>query len=85
MAGIFSLLVDARLSAGLGPLGFVAPRIYQVAQAFPNEAFEDVTVGNSKTTCESGFPAAKGWDPTTGWGRPVWPGLVKHFASDDTL
>ena len=84
-AGLFTLLIDARLNAGLKPLGFVAPRIYQVAQAFPNEAFEDVTVGNSKTTCESGFPAAKGWDPTTGWGRPVWPGLVKHFASDDTL
>ena len=85
MAGIFSLLVDARLSAGLGPLGFVAPRIYQVASTYPGEAFEDITEGNTKTNCATGFPAAKGWDPTTGWGRPVWPGLLKHFGDDETL
>ena len=82
MAGIFSLLTDARLNAGLPPLGFVAPRIWQVAESFPGAAFEDVTKGNSKTSCETGFPAAQGWDPVTGWGRPVWAGLLKHFASD---
>jgi len=81
-AGIFSLLIDARLNAGLPPLGFLSPRIWQVAAAFPGAAFEDVTHGNSKTSCSTGFPAAHGWDPTTGWGRPVWKGLVAHFASD---
>jgi len=84
-AGIFTQVVDARLNAGLPPLGAVAPRIWQVAQAYPGEAFEDVLEGNSKTSCAEGFPAAKGWDPTTGWGRPVWPGLLKHFASDDGI
>jgi len=66
----------------LGPLG---PRIYQVAAAYPGEAFEDVTEGNSRTSCSTGFPAAKGWDPTTGWGRPIWPGLLKHFGDDKVL
>jgi tripeptidyl-peptidase-1 len=84
-AGIFTLLIDARLNAGLPPLGPVGPRIYHIASKYPNAAFEDVTVGNSKTTCETGFPATKGWDPTTGWGRPVWPGLLQYFGSDDFL
>jgi len=81
-AGLFSMIVDMRLNAGLAPLGFLGPRIWSVAQAFPGEAFEDVTEGNSKTSCPAGFPATKGWDPTTGWGRPIWAGMVKHFASD---
>ena len=45
------------------------------------EAFEDVTVGNSKTSCDNGFPATEGWDPVTGWGRPKWDGLIKYFGS----
>ena len=70
------------LRAGLPPLGPLGARIWHVAEAFPGAAFEDVTDGNSRTSCESGFPAAKGWDPNTGWGRPVWKGLLEHFASD---
>mmetsp|Transcript_16677 Transcript_16677/g.37411 ORF Transcript_16677/g.37411 Transcript_16677/m.37411 type:complete len:165 (-) Transcript_16677:643-1137(-) len=81
VGGIFTLLTDARLRAGLPPLGFVGTRVWQVAQAHPGEAFEDITVGNSKTSCSNGFPATKGWDPVTGWGRPKWDGLLKYFAS----
>jgi tripeptidyl-peptidase-1 len=84
-AGIWSLLIDHRLNAGLPPLGFVAPRLWKIAQKHPGEAFFDITSGNSKTSCSNGFPAAKGWDPTTGWGRPIWDGMVKHFGSDSRL
>jgi tripeptidyl-peptidase-1 len=84
-AGIWSMITDQRLNAGLAPLGFVAPRLWQVAEQFPGEAFEDITAGNSKTSCDNGFPASAGWDPDTGWGRPVWGGMVKHFASDAGL
>ena len=66
-AGIFSLITDHRLNAGLPPLGPLGPRIYHVAKAHPGAAFEDVVVGNSRTSCDNGFPAAPGWDPTTGW------------------
>ena len=84
MAGIFALLMDHRLNAGLPPLGFVAPRLWQVASAFPGEAFESVTAGNTKTSCATGFPASGSkWDPVTGWGRPVWSGIVKHFGQDN--
>jgi len=84
-AGIISQIIDMRLNNGLGGLGFVAPRIYAVAEQFPGEAFEDIVGGNSCTSCgeENGFPATEGWDANTGWGRPIWPGMVKHFASDE--
>lgn len=83
-AGIFSMLVDMRLNKGLPPLGFVAPLIWKVAQDFPGEAFEDIPTGNSKTSCDSGFPSVKSnWDPNTGWGRPIWEGMMKHFAVDN--
>eukprot|EP00038_Savillea_parva_P018479 m.23893 g.23893 ORF g.23893 m.23893 type:complete len:595 (-) comp4113_c0_seq1:25-1809(-) len=88
VAGIFTLLMDQRLNAGLPPLGFLGPRLYKAMATDPTGSdapFESVTEGNTKTSCSNGFPAASGWDPVTGWGRPRWAGLVKHFASDDTL
>jgi tripeptidyl-peptidase-1 len=86
MAGIFSLITDARLNAGLPPLGFVAPRIWKLAKQYPGQAFEIVGKGNSKTSCDNGFPSTpNGWDPNTGWGRPIWTGMVAHLASDKLL
>ena len=85
IAGIFSMITDHRLNAGLPPLGFLGPRIYQVSKSNPGEAFTDITEGNSKTSCDNGFPATKGWDPVTGFGAPQWDGLLKHFGSDDSL
>merc|ERR1712217_46769 len=82
VAGIFSLIVDHRLNAGLPPLGFLGPRLYQAMASSPGEAFESVTSGNTKTSCATGFPAATSWDPVTGWGRPKWEGMLKHFGSD---
>jgi tripeptidyl-peptidase-1 len=71
-----------RLNKGLPPLGFVAPRIYQTALQHSGEAFEDILQGNSGTSCNNGFPATEGWDANTGFGRPIWGGLVKYLASD---
>eukprot|EP01116_Phalansterium_solitarium_P011273 TRINITY_DN26903_c0_g1_i1.p1 TRINITY_DN26903_c0_g1~~TRINITY_DN26903_c0_g1_i1.p1 ORF type:complete len:574 (-),score=185.27 TRINITY_DN26903_c0_g1_i1:128-1849(-) len=81
-AAVISLLNDARLNNGLPPLGFVNPRIYQVASQFPGVAFKDITVGNTKTSCPDGFPAIAGWDAQTGWGQPIWDGLVQHFTKN---
>jgi tripeptidyl-peptidase-1 len=85
MAGIFSMIVDQRLSRGLPALGFIGPRLYQISSKYPGEAFQDITNGNSQTSCDNGFPATVGWDAVTGFGRPIWSGLLKHFASDATL
>jgi tripeptidyl-peptidase-1 len=84
VAGIFSLVIDHRLNAGLPPLGFLGPRLYQAMRNHPCEAFESVNSGNTKTSCDNGFPAEQGWDPVTGWGRPRWQGLLKHFGSDNS-
>ena len=84
MAGIFSLIMDHRLNNNLAPLGFLGPRLYEVNQKYPGEAFKDVVDGNTKTSCDNGFGATKGWDPVTGWGRPEWDGLVKHFGEDSS-
>jgi len=86
MAGIFSMIMDARLNAGLPPLGFVAPRIWKLAQEHVGEVFEDISTGNSKTSCDNGFPSvAHSWDPNTGWGRPIWSGMVRNLASDNLI
>jgi len=82
VAGIVSLLNDVRLTKGLKPLGFINPRLYQIAEQHPGEAFYDVTVGNSKTSCSTGFPAIEGWDPVTGLGSPLWAGLFKYLTTD---
>lgn len=82
-AGIFSMIIDHRLNAGLPALGHLAPRMWQVAERFPGEAFFDITEGNSQGSCDNGFPATEGWDANTGWGRPIWDGMLKHFGSDD--
>ena len=58
------------------------PRIWQVAAEHPGEAFKDVVVGNTSCGCDNGFVAAEGWDPITGWGAPIWDGLLQHFGTD---
>ena len=74
---------DVRLNKGLPPLGYVVPRIWDVAERFPGEAFIDLaTAANTSCGCGTYFPAAKGWDPQTGWGYPHWPGLLAHLGKD---
>jgi len=86
VAGMWSMIMDHRLNAGLPPLGFLAPRLWQVAEQHRGEAFEDVPEGNSRTSCDNGFPSASGgWDPNTGWGRPIWAGMLRHFGPDGQL
>ena len=53
MAGILSLLNDVRLEKGLPSLGYVLPRLWQVAQEHPGEAFVDLATA-SNTSCGCG-------------------------------
>jgi tripeptidyl-peptidase-1 len=77
-SGIVSLLNDLRLAQGKSSLGFLNPLIYQTAPTVPN-SFNDVVSGYNAGCVITGFPAAPGWDPTTGWGSPnyrILSGLV---------
>jgi len=75
-AAIVSLLNEQRLNAGKSPLGFVNPLLYSLAAADHNEFFFDIVMGNNScgedinSCCPYGFPAAIGWDATTGIGTP---------------
>ena len=80
--GLISLLNEARLAKGLSSLGLVGPRIWALSESAKAEAFRDITKGDTKCGCDNGFSAAKGWDAMTGWGEPLWPGLLKHLGSD---
>jgi subtilase family serine protease len=68
-------------------LGFVNPAIYQIARSPRyHQAFHDITTGNNTAQFPSatitGYQAAPGWDPVTGWGSPdarvLIPLLVRY-------
>ncbi|KAI9237857.1 MAG: peptidase S8/S53 domain-containing protein [Podila humilis] len=64
VASIVALLND-RLLAKMGLLGFLNPLIY----TRPN-IWNDVTTGTNPSCSTTGFPAMVGWDPVTGMGTP---------------
>jgi subtilase family serine protease len=68
-------------------LGFVNPAIYQIARGpHYHQAFHDITTGNNTVRFPpktiTGYQAAPGWDPVTGWGSPnaqvLIPLLARH-------
>jgi len=79
VAGIISLLNDARMSAGKKPLGNVNQLFYQHP-----EVFTDITKGTNTGGggCGvGGFTAAIGWDPITGMGTPNFQKLYSLVLS----
>jgi len=71
-------------------LGFVNPAIYQIARGPRyHQAFHDVTTGNNTVRFPprtiTGYRAAPGWDPVTGWGSPdarvLIPLLARYAAA----
>ncbi|TVY36143.1 Tripeptidyl-peptidase [Lachnellula occidentalis] len=75
-ASILTLINEERLAAGKSTIGFVNPTLY----AHP-EAFHDITVGSNPGCNTTGFAAAKGWDPVSGLGTPIYPSLLEVFMS----
>lgn len=75
-AGIVTLLNEARIAAGKGPIGFLNPTLY----ANPG-AFNDITIGSNPGCGTGGFNATPGWDPVTGLGTPNFPKLKEVFLS----
>ncbi|HEY1347493.1 MAG TPA: S53 family peptidase [Streptosporangiaceae bacterium] len=70
-------------------LGFVNPALYRIGHsAHYHQAFHDVTTGTNTvrfpTQTITGYQAAPGWDPVTGWGSPnaqVLVPLLARYAS----
>ena len=66
-------------------LGFVNPALYQIGRsAYYHQAFHDVTTGTNTVSSPgrtiTGYHAAPGWDPVTGWGSPNAQALVPLLA-----
>jgi subtilase family serine protease len=66
-------------------LGFVNPAIYQIARSPRyHQAFHDITTGNNTVQFPpitvTGYQAAPGWDPVTGWGSPNAQVLIPLLA-----
>jgi tripeptidyl-peptidase-1 len=75
-AGIVSLLNEQRINAGKSAMGFLNPFIYANPQAFTDVVKGDNKLGRGGMP-QPGFECAKGWDPVTGVGTPVFPKLLK--------
>ncbi|KAH7883231.1 peptidase S8/S53 domain-containing protein [Phlebopus sp. FC_14] len=73
---IFTMINDARLALGKGPIGFINPTIYS-----PDfmDAFNDITEGTNPGCGTPGFNVTKGWDPVTGLGTPNFPLLLAKW------
>jgi len=66
-------------------LGFINPALYQIGRSTHyDRAFHDVTMGTNTVEFPAltitGYPAASGWDPVTGWGSPNAQALVPLLA-----
>jgi len=66
-------------------LGFVNPALYQIGGSTQyHQAFQDVTTGNNTVDLPgqtiTGYQAAPGWDPVTGWGSPNAQMLIPLIA-----
>lgn len=69
-------------------LGFINPAIYRIGRSPSyHRAFHDITTGSNtmkyKTATVTGYQAAGGWDPVTGWGTPNAQVLVPLLAHDN--
>lgn len=82
-----SLINAVRVEAGASTLGFLNPAIYQTGAA-AKTPFNDITSGENQCTadgavcCSEGFHAAKGWDPTTGFGSVDFTALKAALTAD---
>lgn len=71
---VVTLLNEARLRVGKGPIGFLNPVLYQHP-----EVLNDIKTGNSAGCGTNGFSAVEGWDPITGLGTPNFPKMEALF------
>jgi tripeptidyl-peptidase-1 len=76
VGSIVTLINDARLAVGKGPVGFWNPVLYNNSYAL-----NDITSGNNPGCGTNGFSAVPGWDPVTGLGTPNFQKLVNLFLS----
>jgi subtilase family serine protease len=82
-AAIGALANQYSAKHGHGPLGFINPALYQLAESgsYGND-FHDITVGNNRLVgTPVGFNAAPGYDAASGWGTPNVANLIPDLVN----
>jgi subtilase family serine protease len=82
-AAIIALANQYSAAHGHGPLGYINPAVYALAEssAYATD-FHDITVGdNMLGDVLPGFNAATGYDPATGWGTPNVSNLIPDLVN----
>jgi kumamolisin len=69
VAPLWSGLLALINAAGMKPVGYINPTLYQTV-ATSSGSFRDITSGNN-----GDYSAGPGWDACTGWGSPIGTGL----------
>eukprot|EP00039_Didymoeca_costata_P021780 m.2956 g.2956 ORF g.2956 m.2956 type:complete len:719 (+) comp2634_c0_seq1:39-2195(+) len=76
VAGLISLINQARLAKQMPTIGLLAPHLYALGNVGT-----DITAGKSKSDglCSEGWPATEGYDMCSGLGTPIYPTLLSYF------
>jgi len=75
-AAMVSLLNEARLQAGMSPMGYLNPFLYQHPEAFTDVTLGTNAISRAGAKVKYGYTAAAGWDPVTGLGTPIFSKLL---------
>lgn len=78
-AGMIALVNQQSAAAGLPPVGFINPLLYQIGGSTNYaRAFHDITVGKNSlvTNANQPYVARPGYDLCTGWGSPRGTALI---------
>ncbi|KAF8895255.1 subtilisin-like protein [Infundibulicybe gibba] len=78
VGSLITLVNDARIAAGKGPVGFINPAIYSASF---QSALNDITTGGNQGCGTPGFTSTTGWDPVTGLGTPNLTKLIPLFVA----
>uniref|UniRef100_A0A093V056 Aorsin n=1 Tax=Talaromyces marneffei PM1 TaxID=1077442 RepID=A0A093V056_TALMA len=73
-ASVINLINEERLAIGKSSVGFINPVLY-----LNPWVLNDITNGTNLGCGTEGFPAVKGWDPSTGLGTPNYSKLQELF------
>merc|ERR1712157_136876 len=81
-AGMVSLLNEARIKAGKPAMGYLNKFLYQNSDAFTDVTVGTNAIGRGNGPIKYGFKCAKGWDPATGLGTPIFSKLLSAAMAD---
>ena len=80
-AGLISLINEQRLAAFKPALGYLNPWMYANPQMFTDVVVGTNAIGRGTGPIKFGFQCAKGWDPATGLGTPLFDAMLESAMS----